>query len=79
MSPCAASSAAFHVRPHVGTTSRKRPALHAAHFCVPDSFTFDSDIVTMEVVNDVLRVTTESGRVYSLYRMPGTPKPATHR
>jgi hypothetical protein len=42
------------------------------------SITFDSAIVAMETTDGVLRVTTESGRVYTLYRLPGTPKPATH-
>lgn len=44
----------------------------------PDSITFDSDIVAMESNGEVLRVTTESGRVYTIHRLPGTPKRETH-
>ena len=42
------------------------------------SITFDSDIVALESTGEVLRVTTASGRVYTLFRIPGTPKPETH-
>mgnify|MGYP001564869791 CR=1 FL=1 len=45
---------------------------------VPDSISFDSEIAVLECDGEVLRVTTESGRVYTIYRVPGTPKPETH-